>query len=196
MKDFHFVSDREILRFAIGDDYLDGNLSLPELFGFTQPLQVQECSPGLTLAMEKIRAYKELHDRAFLSSAENLDIFEKPKDIGEFLCRKYAGKDREILSAIFLTHRHSCIAFEEIFSGCLTSCPMSPGYIVRRALLHNASAVILAHNHPSGLVDPSEQDMRSTHAVRSAMQTVDIRLLDHIVVAGNQFYSFADHHNM
>lgn len=93
---------------------------------------------------------------------------------------------------LFLDAQHRVIAFEELFAGTLTQTSVYPREVVRRALGHNAAAVILAHNHPSGVAEPSRVDEQLTRALQTALGTVDVRVLDHLVVAGTRIVSFAE----
>lgn len=93
---------------------------------------------------------------------------------------------------LFLDAQHRVIAFEELFAGTLTQTSVYPREVVRRALGHNAAAVILAHNHPSEVAEPSRVDEQLTRALQTALGTVDVRVLDHLVVAGTRIVSFVE----
>ncbi len=93
---------------------------------------------------------------------------------------------------IFLDAQHRVLAVEELFSGTLTQTSVYPREVVKRSLHHNAAAVIFAHNHPSGVPEPSQADESLTEALQAALNLVDIRVLDHFIVAGNQVLSFAE----
>ena len=94
--------------------------------------------------------------------------------------------------ALFLDNRHRLIACEELFHGTINAAPVYPREVVRRALLHNAAAVILSHNHPSGDPEPSSADTRITDELQQALAMVDVRLLDHFVVGEGRPVSFAE----
>ena len=119
-------------------------------------------------------------------------VFEQPQAVKNFMCLHLAGRDREALAAMFLDTQCRLLAFEVLFTGTLTHTPVHPREIVRRALQLNASGVILAHNHPSGVPEPSRADELVTVQVRQALNSVDVRLLDHVVVAGNNAVSMAE----
>ena len=94
--------------------------------------------------------------------------------------------------AIFLDAQHRVTASEELFSGTLTQTSVYPREVVKRALYHNAAAVIFAHNHPSGVTEPSQSDRMLTDALKQALSLVDVRVLDHFIVAGSGCLSFAE----
>lgn len=114
-----------------------------------------------------------------------------PADMGDYLVTHYSALEREMFACVYLSNAHRVITVDELFTGTIDECHVFPREIVRRALLLNAAAVILAHNHPSGNPKPSRADIRMTERVRQSLQTVDIRLLDHIVVAGGVAVSVA-----
>jgi DNA repair protein RadC len=102
-----------------------------------------------------------------------------------------AGRPHEVFGALFLDAQHRLLAFEEIFRGTLTQTAVYPREIVKRALAHNAAAVILAHNHPSGTTEPSHADELLTRTLSSALALVDVKVIDHIIVARGASLSFA-----
>lgn len=104
---------------------------------------------------------------------------------------KLAGLEREVFAVALLDTRHRLIDFAELFHGTVDGAEVHPRELVRRAMLHNAAAVIVAHNHPSGDVDPSAADRAVTIRLKQALALVDVRLLDHIIVAGSQTLSLA-----
>jgi DNA repair protein RadC len=97
----------------------------------------------------------------------------------------------EIFACLFLDNRHRIIVFEELFRGTIDGASVHPREVVRRALHHNAAAVILSHNHPSGIAEPSQADERITKRLKSALELVDIRLLDHLIIGDGQAVSLA-----
>lgn len=114
-----------------------------------------------------------------------------PGDVGRYLCLRLGACDREVFGALFLDNRRRMICFEELFAGGLTSAEVHAAVVARRALLHNAAAVALAHNHPSGNTEPSAADCNITARVKAALHLVDVQLLDHFVVSGDQSVSLA-----
>lgn len=109
------------------------------------------------------------------------------------LLRLYlAEREREAFGVLFLNAAHRLIAFEVLFEGTLTQTSVYPRELVRRALAHNAGAVILSHNHPSGNAEPSHADEFLTQSIKSALALVDVRVLDHVIVAGADAVSLAE----
>jgi len=105
---------------------------------------------------------------------------------------KLAGCEYEVFAAVFLDNQHQVLGFEELFKGTIDGCAVYPREVVKRALFHNAAAVIFVHNHPSGIPEPSSADKAITNRLKQALATVDIRVLDHFVVGGNQVESFQE----
>jgi DNA repair protein RadC len=102
------------------------------------------------------------------------------------------ARPHEVFVVVFLDAQHRVVASEELFRGTLTQTSVYPREVVKRALHHNAAAVILAHNHPSGVAEPSRADEALTAALKQALGLVDVRVLDHFVVAGDGALSFAE----
>ncbi|MCL6407881.1 DNA repair protein RadC [Dickeya dadantii] len=109
-----------------------------------------------------------------------------------YLCAKLAGFEREVFAVLCLTTRHRLIEYAELFYGTIATTAVYPREIVRKALSCNAAAVILAHNHPSGNTEPSQADLMLTRRVSAALALVEVRVLDHIIVGGNDTLSFAE----
>jgi len=114
-----------------------------------------------------------------------------PSSTVHFLRLSLAGVEREIFSVLFLDTRHRLIEFVKLFYGSIDSCNIHPREIVRMAMKLNAAAIILAHNHPSGVADASAADINITERIKSACSFFDIRVLDHIIVGGDDFVSLA-----
>jgi DNA repair protein RadC len=119
-------------------------------------------------------------------------VFENPAQVKEFLLLQLGGLPHEVFAVLFLDTQHRLLRMEEMFRGTLTQASVYPREVVRRALEVHASAVILAHNHPSGIAEPSRADEHLTQQLRSALQLVDVRVLDHMIVAAHQVTSFAE----
>jgi len=115
-----------------------------------------------------------------------------PKDARDYLLMELGQEEHEIFAVIFLDNRHRVIAFEKMFHGTIDGASVHPREVVKRALFHNASAVVLSHNHPSGVTEPSEADKRITTRLAEALRLVDVRVLDHIIVSGVSTTSFAE----
>ena len=119
-------------------------------------------------------------------------VMDSPKIVREFLSCKLGHQSREVFAVLYLNAQHELIEYVEEFFGTLTVTSVYPRELVKRALVLNASAVVLAHNHPSGKPDPSVADEALTRSVSKALIMVDVRTLDHIVVGGGQSVSFAE----
>ena len=117
--------------------------------------------------------------------------FTNPTNVKEYLKLKLGAHDREVFAVMFLDNQHQLISFEELFFGTIDAASVYPREVLKAALNHNAAAVVFAHNHPSGIAEPSQADRRITQRLVDALKLVDIRVLDHIVV-GENCVSFAE----
>ena len=111
----------------------------------------------------------------------------------DWLKLKMAGLEREEFMVLYLNQQNQLISHETLFAGSISSTEVHPREVVKRALYFNAAAVLFAHNHPSGDITPSQADKTITHRLVQALQLVDIRVPDHLIVGGRQIYSFAEH---
>lgn len=121
-----------------------------------------------------------------------LPAFDRLDAVRDYLRLRFAGLDHEQAHALYLNAQHVLIAAEVVSIGTLSQCPVYPREVARRALFHNAAAVVLAHNHPSGLATPSPADQHLSAALTGALRFIDVRLLDHVVVSGNVLCSAAE----
>src|SRR5450631_2625806 len=119
-------------------------------------------------------------------------VLTSPQAVRDFLVLLLAGKEREVFVVIYLDAQHRVIEHEELFQGTLTQTSVYPREVVKSALAHNAAAVIFAHNHPSGVAEPSHADETLTQALKQALALIDVRVLDHFIVAGSGVLSFAE----
>ena len=119
------------------------------------------------------------------------DAFCNPQATKDFITFKLGRYEREVFALLYLDNKHRLIEFEELFYGTIDAASVYPREVVKACLKHNAAAVILAHNHPSGDPTPSESDKRITHRLKDALALIDVRVLDHIV-AGKDCVSFAE----
>lgn len=115
-----------------------------------------------------------------------------PHAVRDYLRLRIADREHEVFVCLFLDSQHRLIAAEELFCGTLAQTSVYPREVVKAALRHNAAAAIFAHNHPSGVAEPSRADELLTQALKQALSLVDIRTLDHFVVAGTNVISFAE----
>lgn len=120
------------------------------------------------------------------------DPLTDPAAVQRWLVARLSQCPHEVFCVLFLDTRHRVIAFEELFRGTLDGCSVPPREVVKRCLHHNCAAVIYAHNHPSGIAEPSDADRRLTARLKDALQLVDIRTLDHFVIGGIEAVSFAE----
>lgn len=116
-----------------------------------------------------------------------------PDDVRQWLVMKLAPETRECFAVIFLSQQHHILAYETLFTGTLNQAMVYPRELLKRALTHNAAAVILVHNHPSGESAPSQADIQLTKVLTDALALVDIRIPDHMIIGGDSVYSFAEH---
>jgi len=147
-------------------------------------------TPGIGTARFAIfQAARELARRAAAEPLADRPLFGNPQTVGNFLVSQLACLPHEVFAVMFLDARHRLIRFEKIFQGSLTHTSVYPREIARRCLQLNAAAIIVAHNHPSGTAEPSRADQLLTTALRKSLTGLEIELLDHMVVAGNQAIS-------
>ena len=118
--------------------------------------------------------------------------YTSPDSVRQYLTFKLARLEREVFKVLFLDTRHRLIADEDMFLGSIAEASVHPREVAKRALQHNAAAVIVAHNHPSGVTEPSQADERITHRLRDALALLDIRLLDHFIIGGAVAVSLAE----
>lgn len=116
-----------------------------------------------------------------------------PDDVRQWLIMKLATEVRECFAAIFLSQQHHILAYETLFTGTLNQATVYPRELLQRALFHNAAAVILEHKHPSGESVPSQADINLTKVLMDSLALVDIRIPDHMIIGGDNIYSFAEH---
>lgn len=119
------------------------------------------------------------------------ESFVDPNVSCRFFCERLSGYGREVFAAAFLDSRHQLIEYVELFFGTIDGAEVHPREVVRQALLHNAAAVVISHNHPSGSVEPSAADRALTSRLKQALALVDVRLLDHIIVGGHHTLTMA-----
>src|SRR5262245_8594455 len=133
-----------------------------------------------------------LAERYLASPVQRFEVFGASADVQRYLRHRLGGKPREVFAALFLDAQHRLIAFREMFLGTIDSATVHPREVVRETLLLNAAAVIFAHNHPSGVAEPSISDIKITERLRHALQLIDVRVLDHVVVSPAAAVSMAE----
>jgi DNA repair protein RadC len=150
-------------------------------------------SPGLGVAKySQLQAVLEMGKRHLSETLQHGDALNSPDDTRRFLVSSLRDYHHEVFACLFLDNRHRVICFEEMFRGTIDGASVHPREIVKQALAHNAAAVILAHNHPSGVAEPSQADKSLTHRLKEALGLVDVRVLDHIIIGDGQTTSFAE----
>jgi DNA repair protein RadC len=140
----------------------------------------------------QLQAVLEMARRALHEEMKTGDALNSPRAVRDYLQLLLRTRLQEVFMAIFLDAQHRVIAAEELFHGTLTQTSVYPREVVKRALHHNAAALIFAHNHPSGVAEPSQSDQSLTDALKQALSLVDVRVLDHFIVAGAGCLSFAE----
>ncbi len=138
-----------------------------------------------------LRALPELARRYFAQSLPCGESIRSPADTESFLKARMQHVDHELFCCLYLDNRHRVLRFDELFRGTIDGTSVYPREVVKEALSVNAAAVILAHNHPSGVAEPSQADERITKRLKSALDLVDIRLLDHLIVGEGAATSLA-----
>lgn len=140
----------------------------------------------------QLQAVLEMSKRYFWEDLAEQPVMNSADAAGQFLLSEMSHLSREVFSCIFLNNQHKLICYEELFFGTINQSPVFPREIAKRAMELNAAAVILAHNHPSGVAEPSMADKEITKVIRQALNVLDVRVLDHLVVGAQEVYSFAD----
>jgi DNA repair protein RadC len=140
----------------------------------------------------QLQAIFEMSRRALNEQMQVKDILNSPKQVRDYLCLKLGNLTREVFLVLFLDAQNRVITTEEMFSGTLTQTSVYPREVVKRSLHHNAASVIFAHNHPSGVAQQSQADELITKQLKEALALVDVRVLDHFIVAGNTTLSFIE----
>ena len=140
----------------------------------------------------EVAAVMELARRALTQELRETTTLDSPQAVRELLQMQIGGLPHEVFTVLYLNNQHQLLALEELFRGTLTQTSVYPREVVLRALHHHAAAVVLAHNHPSGVAEPSKADEMLTQTLKSALALVDVRVLDHFIVAGDSVNSMAE----
>jgi DNA repair protein RadC len=165
--------------------------SLTRLFHATQ--SEFAAFPGMGPAKyAQLQAVLEMARRALGEAMVQGDALSSPGAVRDYLRLQLGGLGHEVFMALFLDAQNRVLAREELFRGSLTQTSVYPREVVKRALAHNAAGIILAHNHPSGVAEPSQADRWLTDQLKAALGLVDVRVLDHFIVAGSRGLSFAE----
>ncbi|WP_298926195.1 DNA repair protein RadC [uncultured Ramlibacter sp.] len=140
----------------------------------------------------ELLAVLELARRALAQQLKEREVFSSPGAVMQYLQLHLARREHEVFAVLFLDAQHRLLALEELFRGSLTQTSVYPREVVLHALRHQAAAVVLAHNHPSGTVQPSRADEALTQTLKAALALIDVRVLDHIIVAPGAALSMAE----
>ncbi|HEY5717388.1 MAG TPA: DNA repair protein RadC [Motiliproteus sp.] len=197
------LSDAELLAIFLrtglpGSSAVDLARSLVARFGGLRGLfnasEAQFCAaPGLGRAKyAQLRAVLAMSHRYLAEDLQRGGVITSTADAGQYLSSRLRDRAREVFAVLLLDNQHRMIAFEELFEGTIDSATVYPREVVKRALYHNAAALILAHNHPSGVAEPSVADRHITERLQQALEMVGVRVLDHLVVGDGKPVSFAE----
>lgn len=170
---------------------------LAEFGSLQQLLQATEQAvcvmPGLgPTKYAQLQAVQELGLRLAKETLIEPANMTSSRQVGEYLCQHLGHHQREVFALLMLDSQHRLLHLEELFQGTIDSASVHPREVVKAALKHNAAAVIISHNHPSGVAEPSQSDRLLTDSLIQALDLVGVRVLDHIVVGRRQWVSFAD----
>ena len=196
------LSDAELLAIFLrtgvsGKSAVDLARELLERFGGLRQLLAAGCdtfceAPGLGSAkFAQLQAVLEMGRRHLAEQFERGSPLLSPEHTARYLQSRLRDYPYEVFAVLFLDNRHRVLAFEELFRGTIDGASVHPREVVRRALALNAAAVILSHNHPSGVAEPSQADRRITARLRETLALVDVRVLDHLIVGDGDCCSLA-----
>lgn len=197
------LSDAELLAIFLrtgiaGKTAVDLSRELLHTFGGLRPMLEADIdafcqAKGLGKAkFTQLQAVLEMARRHLFEGISKGDALTSPTLTRQYLQTLLRHKQHEVFMALFLDNQHAVIAAEELFQGTIDGASVYPREVVKRALHHNAAAVIFAHNHPSGIAEPSGNDYSITQRLISALKTVEIRVLDHMIVGDSEVTSMAE----
>ncbi len=197
------LSDAELLAIFLrtgcaGKSAVDLARELLQTFGGLRPLleasEADFCK-GLGLGRAKftqLQAVLEMAKRHISATLKAGDALTSPDLVRQYLITELRHQQQEVFSVLFLDNQHRLLRYEALFYGTLDSASVYPREVVKKALAHNAAAVILAHNHPSGVAEPSQADERITERLKQALELVGVRILDHLIIGDGSVSSFAE----
>lgn len=198
------LSDAELLAIFLrtgvrGKSAVDLARELLAEFGSLRALlesDAERCQQTLGLGPAKfaqLQAILELARRHIEESLRREDALTSPDLTRNYLVCRLRGYAHEVFACLFLDNQHRVIAYEELFRGTIDGASVYPREVVKKSLALNSAAVIFAHNHPSGVAEPSEADKHITQRLRQALSLIDVRVLDHFIIGEGLAYSFAEH---
>lgn len=182
--DYRYCTDRVLLQSLIGR-----TATRKWYRGTLRPLFA---IAGDTNEIAPLLAARELVQRMLCEELKTGDMLSSPDAVRKYLALVFSGREHESFLVLLLDVKNRLICADELFRGTLTHTSVYPREVMKHALKHNAASVLFAHNHPSGNAEPSSADIALTEQLREALSLVDIRVLDHIVVAGTTTTSFAE----
>lgn len=197
------LSDAELLSVLLqtgikGKNALEVARELINQFGGLQGIMTANhqdlvAHPGVGQAKAaRFQAMRELSHRQLLEQIQNRDILSCSSATRNYLRARFRHRQSEVFCCVFLNNQHHVVKLEEMFHGTIDGAAVYPREVVKRCLHHNAAAVIFAHNHPSGVAEPSQADIAITRKLKSALQTIEVRVLDHLVIGATDVISLAE----
>ncbi len=145
-----------------------------------------------TAKYAQLQAVLELSRRYLLNRVRSQDVLTSPEATRDYLKLRLYGSPYEIFACLFLDNRHRVICYEELFQGTIDGASVHPREVLRRVMQTNAAAVIFAHNHPSGVAEPSQADLRITQRLKETLSLIDVRVLDHVIIGDGEGTSLAE----
>lgn len=202
-KGAHTLSDAELLAIFLrtgcaGKSAVDLARDLLHRFGGLRPIleanQTQFClAHGLGKAKyAQLQAVLEMAKRHLAETLHKDNVFTQPQHVRQYLLSQLRHQSREIFAVLLLDSQHQLITYQELFFGTVNAAHVYPREVVKLALTHNAAAIIVAHNHPSGIAEASQADRHITETLIKAMRLIDIAVLDHFIVGDGEVSSFAE----
>ncbi|MBX2869369.1 MAG: DNA repair protein RadC [Acidiferrobacterales bacterium] len=182
---------RGLTALDIGRDLIDKFGGLRQILGASQKAICDTNGLG-PAKYALLQASLELGRRYLDQTLRKQGPLSSPSQAAEFLTYQLRDLKREVFAVIYLDTRHQVIDYEELFTGTLNGATVHPREVVKSVLERNASAVILAHNHPSGIAEPSQSDATLTQRLRESLELIDVRLLDHLVIGDGEYVSMSD----
>lgn len=185
------TGNREKNVLELSDHLLKEFGSLGALFGCDEKSFYQHKGLGQATYVQ-LQAVLEMSKRYLAETLSRSSVLSNPKATVDYLLHHLKQRDREAFLLLYLDNQHCVLGQEVLFEGTLNASMVYPREVVKQVLKFGANAVILAHNHPSGLAEPSEEDKRVTARLEAALELIDVRVLDHIVLGDGQYVSFAE----
>lgn len=197
------LSDAELLAIFLrtgipGKNAVELARDLLNTFGGLRPLLATDTATlqhtrGLGVAKTAaLQAVLELARRHWAATLQRETVLSNPQATRHYLSAHLRDRQHEVFAALFLDNRHRIIIFRELFRGTIHGAQVHPREVAREALQHNAAAVIVAHNHPSGIAEPSAADRAITERLKQALELLDVRLLDHVIIGDGETVSLAE----